>query len=145
MTQPPPSRYRIVERGRRLEVIDTRTGKPVPSSVPPRLGQDDRKGRPLLQRLRRAPAGVDDGNVFTTRRWYDEKGPRTVRMNFRTRAKIDRLRYGAAIAIALLVAFGALLWPVGPILLVSLASAPKLRAQLRAWTTRWVDGLDQAA
>ncbi len=35
--RPPPSRYRVVERGRRLEVIDTLTGEPVIAIMRPRF------------------------------------------------------------------------------------------------------------
>ena len=35
MTDAPPSRYKVVERGRRLVVVDTRTGQPATRDVHP--------------------------------------------------------------------------------------------------------------
>jgi hypothetical protein len=129
--EPPPTRYKIVERGRRLEVIDTWTG------------QTDAASR---ERLRPTDqAGIDDGTVFTTRAWHDDKAPRTVRMNYAAKARLTNLRYGIAVAVAVLVGLSFLFWPIAVILIVLLVSAPKLRLQLRAASTRWIDGFDQAA
>ena len=100
--------------------------------------------RPLAKPVA-SPAGVDDGNVFTTKPWFDDRGPRTVRMNFATRARIDQLRFGAAILIAFAVAFSFLFWPWFPIAAVALLAQPKLLKKLRGASTRWIDGLDQAA
>jgi hypothetical protein len=151
MTNPPPPRYKVVERGRRLEVIDTRTGRPASShGARPATSkrQDDllgirseAKGKPPL----RSPAGLDDGNVFTTKHWYDDKAPRTIRLNYVTRRRLDTLRFGFAIVAAIGVALSVWWWPVFPILLMGLAAAPKSRRNLRAAATRFVDTLDQAA
>jgi hypothetical protein len=153
--QPPPSRYKVVERGRRLEVIDTRTGKPA-SSVPLPLaggaigrGRDgDLTGPPTPPASGRgaqgASAGIDT-NVFVTRRWFDDKAPRSIRLNYANRAQLLNLRWVAAIAIALLVVVSFWFWPLAIMLVFALAFGPKLRAQLRAASTRWLDRLDQAA
>jgi hypothetical protein len=134
MMQPPPSRYKVVERGRRLEVIDTHTGKPVSHRHEPQASA------PASQ-PQRSPAGIDDGTVFTTQRWFDDKGPRTLRLNFATRARLDKLRTGIAITVALLVALSFLFWPFVPILLFAAAVTPSTRNQLRAAATRWLDRL----
>jgi hypothetical protein len=159
MMQPPPSRYKVVERGRRLEVIDTRTGKPASSSVPLplagarggdglRRGRDgDLSGPPTPASGRGATtdtAGIDSG-IFVTRRWFDDKAPRTIRMNYTNRARLLNLRWGLAIAVALLVALSFLFWPLAIVLVFALVFGPKLRAQLRTVSTRWLDGFDQAA
>lgn len=151
MTQPPPPRYKVVERGRRLEVIDTRTGKPAGSHAGPAPSERKRQD-PLLgpsprngEAPRRSPAGVDGGTVFTTRRWYDDKAPRTIRLNFTTRKRLDALRFGIAIVVAITVALSFLWWPVVPVLLVVAGATPKLRVQLRAALTGFIDTLDQAA
>jgi hypothetical protein len=130
--QPPPSRYKVVERGRRLEVIDTRTGKPASSSV--RVPERERSGQ--------AGAGIDSG-AFVTKRWYDDKAPRRIRLNFVNRQRLLSLRWGIAIAVAILVVLSFLFWPLAILLVVALAAGPKLRAQLRTASTRWLDGLDQ--
>lgn len=160
MTRPPAPRYKVVERGRRLEVIDTQTGRPASShaSVPlvgapkgraPERSRDVLMGAPAARSSaeapQRSPAGLDNGNVFTTRRWYDEKAPRTIKLNFTTRKRIDGLRFGIAIAAAIGVALSFWWWPVFPVLVVGLAAAPKSRKNLRAAVTRFVDTLDQAA
>lgn len=156
--QLPPTRYKVVERGRRLEVIDTLTGKPA-SSVPLPLagarGGDDLRGRrdnilsvpPPTPASGRGAAGESgaDSAVFVTRRWFDDKAPRTIRMNYVNRARLLNLRYGVAIGVALLVVLSFWFWPLAIILVFALAFGPKLRAQLRTASTSWLDRLDQAA
>lgn len=130
-TLPPPSRYKVVERGRRLEVIDTHTGKP--ASHAPVAAEP---GKPHT-----GSAGIDSDS-FTTRAWFDDRAPRTIRVNYVIRARLLSLRWGLAIAVALFVALLFLFWPLAVMLIFALVSGPKLRAQLRAASTRW---LDQAA
>jgi len=129
--RPPPSRYKVVERGRRLEVIDTQTGQPVarPPSAPSRHGSG---------------AG-SDADFFVTKRWFDDKAPRAIRMNYATRARLLNLRWGVAIAVAMLVGLSFLFWPLAVFVIFALVAGPKLRAQLRAASTSWLDQLDQAA
>lgn len=152
--RPPPTRYKVVERGRRLEVIDTWSGEPVsrPSVPLPLVGTRGGEVGPGPRDLSAPPAngaragsaGIDS-NSFVTRRWYDDKAPRTIRLNYATRSRLTQLRYGAAVAIALLVVLSFLFWPIAIFLVFALAAGPKLRAQLRAASTSWIDGLDQAA
>jgi hypothetical protein len=134
--KPPPTRYRVVEKGRRLVVIDTLTGAPVREHGDP--------SAPARQPVRQSPAGVDDGSVITTQLWYDDKAPRTVRMNYASRQQIKNFRFVIAIAVAVLVVLGFLFWPLLVVVGVLLAQ-PKLHKQARAAVTRWIDGLDQAA
>lgn len=135
--KPPATRYSVVEKGRRLVVIDTRTGTPV-SEHP------DGGASPPLP-VQRSPAVVDDGSVFTTRAWYDDKAPRTVRLNYATRQRIKNIRFAIAMAVAFCVALSFLLWPFFPILLAVLLMQPKLHNHARGAVTRWIDGFDQAA
>jgi len=160
MMQPPPPRYKVVERGRRLEVIDTRTGKPASSvPLPPAGGvkggaigrgrDGDLTGPPPAppasgRGAKAGSAGIDT-DVFVTRRWFDDKAPRSIRMNYANRARLLNLRWGAAIAVALLVVLSFLFWPLAVMLVFALIFGPKLRAQLRVVSTRWLDGFDQAA
>lgn len=147
-TQPPPSRYKVVERGRRLEVIDTRTGERASShNAPLPLSGGDG----IFLTRRRVPpsrpaggtAGMD-ADTFVTKAFYDAKAPRTIRMNFVTRKRLDGVRFGGAIVIAVMVALAFLFWPLA-IAAVGLLFNPKVRRQLRAASTRFVDTLDQAA
>ncbi|MET0309726.1 MAG: hypothetical protein ABW023_13550 [Sphingomonas sp.] len=135
--KPPPTRYRVVERGRRLVVIDTLTGAPV--------SQHPDSGTPAAPPVRQSPAGIDDGSVLTTRPWYDEKAPRTVRLNYASRQRIKNARFAIAILVAIAVTICFLFWPFGPILLVIGLATPNLRKQARAAITRWIDTFDQAA
>ena len=151
MRQPPPSRYKVVERGRRLEVIDTHTGRPVSHAPRPADRSEGARGGVLDLGARKpdkasdGPAGVEDGAAFTTRRWFDAKAPRRIRTNFATRSRLDQLRFGLALAIALIIAFCFLFWPFFPILVIAALATPRLRTQLRDASTRWIDTLDQAA
>ena len=146
-TQPPPSRYKVVERGRRLEVIDTRTGERATShhAPPPLPG-----GEALFPKMRRlrpslpdsGTAGLD-ADTFITKAFYDAKAPRTIRINYVNRRRLDGVRFGGALAIALLVAFGFLFWPFAFSVFAFLLS-DKVRTKLRDASTRFVDTLDQA-
>jgi hypothetical protein len=150
MMQPPPSRYKVVERGRRLEVIDTRTGKPA-SSVPHgdtgavRRDLSGPPAPPVSGRGAKGESAGIDSSTFVTRRWFDDKAPRAIRLNYANRARLLNLRWIVAVAIALLVVLSFWFWPLAILLVFALAFGPKLRAQLRAASTRWLDGLDQAA
>lgn len=156
--RPPPTRYKVVERGRRLEVIDTLTGEPVsrPSAPLPLAGTRGGEVGPGPRDLSAAPSAAPangaqagsvgiDSNSFVTRRWYDEKAPRTIRLNYSNRARLTHLRYGIAVAVALLVVLAFLFWPFALILAVLVTMNPKMRTQIRTGITRWIDGFDQAA
>jgi hypothetical protein len=141
----PPTRYRIVERGRRLEVIDTWTGAPAS-----RAAGGPRLLRPADALAPAEPAqegaGIADGSSFTTRPWYDDKAPRRIRTDFAIRKQIEQLGLTLAVAIALGVAFLFLFWPFSALLLGAAAFAARgMRPRLRAAATRFVDRLDQAA
>ncbi|MDP5280434.1 hypothetical protein Q9Q95_16010 [Sphingomonas sp. DG1-23] len=82
---------------------------------------------------------------MVTRRWFDDRAPRTIRMNYANRARLLNLRWGFAIGVALLVALSFLFWPLAIVLVFALVFGPKLRAQLRVVSTNWLDGFDQAA
>ena len=155
----PPARYRIVERGGRLEIIDRETGErpqsaaermaahdaahghaalrydrleesqaeapPQPSPLPPqpappsdpirqRLQQKSspwqasgearpprakRLAQPDGQRAAQRPANLVKGS-FITNQWWDNKGPRTVTLREKGRAKL-----GGSLMTALIIGF----------------------------------------
>jgi len=160
----PPTRFRVVERGRRLEVIDTASGQPLGGR--PRSGRatssldatgadaplmlDQVVGRATVPRTRSAPkngalprATRFDGTVsFTTRAFYDDRAPRTVTLD-PARAKI--VRAAAIAALVLLIVTPALLlmlaWSSFPLLIMLAAVAfnPKVRERLRATVTTLID------
>jgi len=122
MTEVPPSRYRVVERGRRLEVIDTRVD---PGAAPSR--REVLRGLPNKTRF-------DGTREWTTRGWYDAGGPRRVRLG---PVGMQALGY-AAIAVAVATVTLAVLF--GPGVLVGLAVMAALATQHgRPWLTRQLD------
>lgn len=144
MTDAPPGRYKVVERGRRLVVIDTRTGQPATREArpqPPSLAS-----RPLgLER--ESPRSIDDKSghaVLTTSRLYDLKGPRRIVISEAATARMNRSIGRIAVG---LIAF-AILATIFPLLLLlpaALLFQPKARAAFRTWMTARLDEADQAA
>lgn len=149
----PSSRYKVVEQGRRLVVLDSWNGNaPVTGHVPAPVAK--LSARPATVEQARAtlrahggehrsppappPAGAAEPGVVVTQRWYDDKAPRRV-----------RLRQSNAWAwIAVAVLFGALLafvmfgWPV--LLLAGfLIFQNGTRRAWRGALTKWLDGMDQ--
>ncbi|MEG3144467.1 hypothetical protein U1839_07345 [Sphingomonas sp. RT2P30] len=157
--RPPPSRYRVIERGGRLIVIDNwaKDGASPVSDAPT-------TSRPPLAPTGRAPAGtmpsapdgllqrlvtlatigaVDpDGRPFwVTARWYDAKGPRAFALG---PAGVRRLGGGLlgvlAVALAVLIGF----FVVGvPMILILGALGATTGKTLTAAVTRWIDGFAQ--
>ena len=159
----PPTRFRVVERGRRLEVIDTATGRAVggkpglnPAASSAGARRDDTPllldrvveqsadlGAAFERNLGRLPRATGDGTAtFTTRAFYDDRAPRTVTLD-PARAKI--LRGVAFAALVLLIITPALLlmlaWSSFPLLVVLAAVVfnPKVRERLRAGVTSLID------
>jgi len=133
----PPSRYRVVERGRRLEVIDTRKSERSPVGAP-RPAAARRRTPPMLRSL-----GSRDGTGFTTSPLYDDKGPRTLRLDHAATARLKQLRFAIAVGVAAAVALAFLAWWTVPVALAVLAN-PRARAGLRGAATRYLDGFDRA-
>jgi len=123
MTEVPPSRYRVVERGRRLEVIDTRV---------------EGAGQTRREVLRGLPnkTRFDGTREWTTRGWYDANGPRRVRLG---PVGVQMLGYGVIAAVVVIVAAVVL---AGLGVLVGLAVLGGGAAQHgRPWLTRRLDGI----
>lgn len=153
----PPSRYRVEERGRRLVVIDRRTGREVsPTKSPLPLAGGVGGGDGQKRRGPAPPASGAQGwkfglkqpratpDSFVTRSWFDTKAPRTIKLNYTAHSRLATLRFGGAILIALLVTGSFLFWPWFPFTLAAVLTPPKTRERLRAASTRWIDGFDQA-
>ncbi len=159
----PPSRYRVEERGRRLVVIDRKTGRDIShtKSPLPLAGGDGSQKRQLGLRIALPPPPPTSGrgaqgwrlgiqrprttpDSFVTRSWFDAKAPRTIKLNYTAHARLAALRFGGAILIALLVTGSFLFWPWFPFLIGMVLAPPKMRAHFRAASTRWIDGFDQA-
>ncbi|WP_326523244.1 hypothetical protein [Sphingomonas sp.] len=132
--QPPPSRYRVVEKGRRLVVIDTHTGQPAarrpakasPESKPAALGPER--------------IAFDGRSTLVTRAFYDDKAPRTLTLDDGATGMIEKLRsaaIGAAVFYAVLVVFFPWLLLLPIVLLHG-----EVRRRIRAATTEWLDRYD---
>jgi hypothetical protein len=149
----PPSRYRVVERGRRLVVIDTQRGVTLtPTMRAPAPRRDT--GRPPVARaepmrieptraevapLSQAPkAGVGDGQVWVTQSWYDAKAPRRIPINFVNRQRMKNLQ-GGLITAVIVVFILFFLWPMLPFVLVFLLFG--MRKKIKGGMTKFIDTL----
>jgi hypothetical protein len=142
----PPTRYKVVEQGRRLVVLDSWNGDaPVTGHAPrsdaaarPATVEQARaalRPRPRADRAGNAPAGASE-TVITTQPWFDAKGPRRIR--------IDASGQGQLLIAAMVAAMAAILlfvltgWPL--LLVAGFALAPpRVRAGLRLGVTAWLD------
>ena len=131
---PPPPRFKVVERGRRLEVIDTQAGGSPPSGTRTTPVPRERGGSPGWWPRR----SRFDGTVeFTTLPLYDNKGPRLVTLDPGNAQRLGWARWGVAaggIGAAALVALNPWLLIAG----AALGNA-KVRDRVRAWATKLVD------
>lgn len=138
LTEAPPSRWRVVERGRRLDVIDTATGLRVAAPTDPEPAPRDParawRGLSLPRRTR-----FDGSGEWTTHRWYDANGPRTIRLDAVDAARIGRVQVGLVVA-AIVAVIAVIAWPW---LLIGLALPLQaaVREPARKAITRWLDGL----
>lgn len=150
----PPSRYRVVEQGRRLVVIDTLAGepvRPVPASMPEMPGETRRRmeaPRPqsrAVSRARPEPSGryAGGGEVvsFVTAPWFDNEGPRTIQVS-----KNGQTQIGVAVVVAVVIAVvlailfsWALVFPIAFLLFHA-----KTRVALRSAATTWITALDSS-
>lgn len=144
----PPSRYKVVEEGRRLVVVDRLTGERVKHQIhetPHRPEQ--RYGLSSLERPRPnppspSPSGLQTGGrQITTARWYDNKAPRTLPLDD------DRLGAlvivgGILVSLTILILF---LFNVFGLFVVGFLLMQKgARAALRRGATAWLDALERS-
>lgn len=135
MTEAPPPRFKVVERGRRLEVIDTGTGESAASSRSSSSGN-----RPALSWPRQVR--FDGGSELTTHPLYDDHGPRTLLIDPGAATMIGKVRLGAvAVAIAVVVIVIAYPWLL---LILFFLLRPGWRAAIRKRATAWLDRYDEA-
>jgi hypothetical protein len=146
----PPSRYQVVERGRRLVVIDRQTGRP--AAREPALHDRAVAGRPAerpgARPIEASPGKVDDRSgaaILTTSPFYDLKAPRRIVMDDRFNERFGKLLGGWLIGgfVALAVAFVIFPWLI--VLPVVLLFQPKARAAIRLWITARLDEVQAAS
>lgn len=145
VTDVPPSRYKVVERDRRLVVIDTLTGKPAsaPCPVPPATRYEHSvppsAERPVAEA---EPRRIDDrsgAQILTTSRLYDLKAPRRIVMGDRFNEKFGKAIGGWLVGLFFAVAIAFLFFPWLIVLPFILALQPRLRAAIRQWITARLD------
>ncbi|MDF2384530.1 hypothetical protein JMG10_23865 [Nostoc ellipsosporum NOK] len=140
----PPSRYRVVEQGRRLVVIDTLAGEPVrPVPAAPEMPGEKRRRmeapRPASPSPPRGRDAGGEGFGLVTARWYDNEAPRTIRID-----RDGQTQLGVALLVLIVVGgfFLAVIgWPA-LIVLGFLLFNPKARGGLRTAATSWLTALD---
>ena len=153
----PGTRYKVVERGRRLEVIDTWNNnaavKPVRAEPVDRAPQRDAYAAMESMRgpRREAPATsaasaprLDQRGrgLLQTRSWYDEKGPREIVVTQAGAEKLRGLRIVAFVALFILAVMAFLFWPllfIVPFFVLNEAT----RKNLRAASTKFLDTINQ--
>lgn len=149
VTEVPPSRYKVVERDRRLVVIDTLTGKPAsaPGPIPPAAGRDHPAPPPVERTVTEAePRGIDDrsgAQILTTSPLYDLKAPRRIVVGDRFNEKIGGAIGGWLIAAFVAFSIAFLFFPWLIVLPFVLALQPKLRAGIRKWITARLDEVER--
>jgi hypothetical protein len=146
----PPTRYRVVEQGRRLIVIDSRSGEQVKPGGPPLEVPGERtrpadKPRPLpVPAPPPSPPGRYAGTpgfAFSTARWFDNEAPRRITLNQDGQAQA---LFAVIIALAIGGFFVALIgWPV-VLVLGFVGLQAKARAGLRTVLTTWLTALDSS-
>lgn len=166
MQTPPPPRYRVIERGRRLEVVDTWRDPAAapPALVPRKTGADMRtrtstaaktrsrglpslKTRPLAPLLRPLAGGdgaPTPGTTLHTLSLFDEKAPRVIPLDaasWRTMlTAISLATIGLVMAVSWSLAGGGL--PALGVLGIALGA---LGHHGRGAITRWLDALEARA
>ncbi|HWK36058.1 hypothetical protein [Sphingomonas sp.] len=151
MTDIPPSRYKVVERGRRLVVIDTRSGRAVTHdrpSLPARATTTTTssssvpmaKPSPVAQARR---TEFDGRAQLVTQPFYDRKGPRTLALD---PGGADMVQGVRVIGILLVLVFAGLafVWPWLLLAPLMLTQRP-VRDGIRSAVTTWLDRYDHAA
>lgn len=153
MTRIPPSRWKVVERGRRLEVIDTQSDARIGAAPPPpapasgaRPGRSATKARPARAErdgvwLRKV--SFDGTSDLTTHRLYDDRGPRTVRLDPLS-ARIAGLAMGGIVVTLTALIVAAVFWPAILLVLVPLFQG-NIRAPIRRAITQWLDTRETGA
>ncbi len=148
----PPSRYKVVEQGRRLIVVDTHSGTPVTGPDPGqrarvdrlergRAARDARRGGLTRSAPKPSPIAADDSKILTTQAWFDDKAPRPIRID-----RNHQTGFLAALGllfVAAVAAYLALGWFAFVIAFFFVANKSVWRG-VRTTITRWLDRMEQA-
>ncbi|RZJ78805.1 MAG: hypothetical protein EON88_33755 [Brevundimonas sp.] len=146
----PRTRYRVVERGRRLEVIDTwnhdapvrRVADPMPAARHGLEAAAKSLRTPPVQAARAPRFDQRGRGLIHTQRWYDDKGPRQIVVTPQGEEKLKGLRIVALVAVLILLVMGYLFWPL-LFIVPFLALNEGTRKNLRAASTKFLDEINQ--
>jgi hypothetical protein len=144
--QPPRTRYKVVERGRRLEVLDTWNGD---APVQPRrpVQPEPAKPQPSASPLESLHAPRIDSRgrrLLDTQGWYDAKGPRRIVLTEEGEAKLKGLWIVAFVALFILGVAVFLFWPLLFVVGFFVMRA-NVRDALRKAATQFLDDINQPA
>lgn len=166
MSTPPPTRYRVVERDRRLVVVDTWAkgappGKGEPAPHPGVAGKPTARPanatRPGIASPRGATGlasilvriacfGSDDGDghpILSTVAYYDARGPRDITLSPAGERHLGRMLVTFVIALVVAVALLSLLLPFLVVLFFgAIAVNAGMSSFAKPIVTRWLDGLE---
>ena len=130
---PPPPRYRIYERDRRLVVVDNwADGQPDRQMMMPVPVERTKTASGKLERI-----AFVGRTAFTTHRLYDAKGPRTLILDPGSVTTVNGIKLALACAAAIILTLAV----VSPFLLLPLLflTNRKLRDEVRRASTAWLD------
>ncbi|OYY64628.1 hypothetical protein [Sphingomonas sp. 28-62-11] len=135
--QMPPPRYRIVERNRRLVVIDNWATVPRPLVAQSPITRPDRQISAPTPPAKLQKIAFDGRTSFTTHRLFDARGPRTIILDPGSASAINGVKIGGAVAAFALVVLAF----ISPVLLLPLVVLlqRRVREQIRSAITAWLD------
>ncbi|MBX9731981.1 MAG: hypothetical protein K2X59_11690 [Sphingomonas sp.] len=133
--QPPPSRYRIYERHRRLVVVDQWAHGARSVHSPVTFAGSSPTKQTRVGKLDRI--AFDGRTAFTTHPLFDAKGPRTIILDAGSASTIKGIKIALVAGAAAIVTLGF----VAPFLLLPLVILfqRKMRDLLRSAATAWLD------
>ena len=147
----PRTRYKVVERGRRLEVIDTWNGNapvrtirdpanPAPRSSPAPRSDD---ANAAVESMRASRLDQRGRTILETAQWYDAKGPRTLTLSQQGETNLQALRVFGFVLLFIGAVLAYFFWPFSLVLPLFLMNG-EARRSLRNGMAKLLDGLDQA-
>ena len=143
MSGVPTSRYRVIEKDRRLFVIDTwaEGGRPEQLPLPPvsRSSPIPPVGAPKLALPKQIR--FDGSAEVTTHRFYDDRAPRTIKLDAASMQTLGRVKLGIMVAsfAFVLVVIGNPWFLAAPFVLLN----PAIRKGVRKAVTAWLDRIER--
>lgn len=136
MRDRPPPRYRVIERGRRLEVIDDwQGGRPV-APPPPAAAP----ASPLLPGRGRGRGRSPP--VLKTLALFDDKGPRTIALDDIAARQVMAFGIAASVGLALFVALAVVAGGMAALVIAGIGMGA-VGQHGRPWLTARLDQLDR--